>query len=313
MNILITGVAGFIGFNVAKKILDKTENYVIGIDNINDYYDKKLKKNRLVKLKKYKKFIFFKKDLAVSNFNYIEKKISLIIHLAAQAGVRHSVEYPREYIDSNVNGFFNILEFAKIKKIKKIIYASSSSVYGDTKKFPSNEKDAMDPSSMYAASKEFNERLADLYHKFYGINLIGLRFFTIFGEWGRPDMFIGKYIDCAKKKKIFYLNGSGKHLRDFTYIDDVCEIIKKMVLRIKKINKHDIYNICSNNPVDLRDVIKEINKFFKPPKIIKRGYQMADVYKTHGDNKKVLKDFNFKKFTPIKISLRNTIFWYKNN
>lgn len=313
MNILITGVAGFIGFNAAKKILSETDNHVIGIDNINNYYDQKLKKNRLIELKKFKKFSFFKKDLSNTKFDYLKKKINIIIHLAAQAGVRHSVEFPREYIESNVNAFFNILEFAKIKKIKKIIYASSSSIYGDTKKFPSRENDTLDPSSMYAASKEFNERLADLYNKFYDINLIGLRFFTIFGEWGRPDMFIGKYIDCAKKRKIFYLNGHGKHLRDFTYVNDVCEIIKKMVLHNGKIKKHKVYNICSNNPLDLRDIIKEINKFFKPPKIINKGYQMADVYKTHGDNKKVLKDFNIKKFTPIKKSLRNTILWYKDN
>ena len=166
---------------------------------------------------------------------------------------------------------------------------------------------------MYAASKEFNERLAELYSKFYGINSIGLRFFTIFGEWGRPDMFIGKYIDCAKKRKTFYLNGSGKHLRDFTYIDDVSKILVKMIKNKNKIKNHKVYNICSNNPVDLRDIIKVINRYFKKPKIIKRGYQMADVYKTHGDNKKVLKDFGIGKFTHINISLKNTILWYKNN
>ena len=313
MNILITGVAGFIGFNVAKKILKETNNYVIGIDNINNYYDQKLKFKRLKELNINKKFKFFKKNLKNTDFKFVNKKIDLIIHLAAQAGVRHSVKYPREYIDSNVSGFFNILEFAKIKKIKKIIYASSSSVYGDTKKFPSKEKDVLDPSSLYAASKEFNESLAEIYSKFYKLNLIGLRFFTIFGEWGRPDMFIGKYINCAKERKTFYLNGLGKHLRDFTYINDVCKIFLKMVKNKNKIKNHKIYNVCSNNPVDLRDIIKVINKYFKPPKIIKRGYQLADVYKTHGDNKNILRDFGIGKFTSLNISLKNTILWYKNN
>lgn len=313
MNIIITGVAGFIGFNVGQSLLKEKKNTIIGIDNINNYYDRKLKYKRLDELKKNKNFVFYKTDLTKTNFNFLKKKIDLIIHLAAQAGVRHSVEYPREYIDSNVNGFFNILEFAKNKKINKIIYASSSSVYGDTKKFPSREKDILDPSSLYAASKDFNEKLADLYFKFYKINSIGLRFFTIFGEWGRPDMFIGKYINCAKKRSTFNLNNSGKHLRDFTYIKDVCKIFELMIKKKNKIKGHKIYNVCSNNPVDLRVIIKFINKYFKSPKIIKKPFQMADVYKTHGDNKKISKAYNIGKFTNIKTSLKNTILWYKYN
>ena len=231
MRILVTGVAGFIGFNFSEFLLKK--NYkIIGVDNINDYYSQKLKKDRLKNLKRYQKFSFYKFDLNNSkHFKKLSnKKFDAVFHFAAQAGVRYSVEHPRKYIDSNIQGFFNILEFVREKKIGKFFYASSSSVYGNSKLFPLKEKNLLYPNNTYSITKKFNEDLATVYKNFYKINLAGLRFYSICQ--GRPDMFYYKVIDSAFKKKSLYLNNFSNHSRDFTYIRDV-NIILFNLLRKK--------------------------------------------------------------------------------
>ena len=315
MNILITGVAGFIGFSVAKYLLDSSSARIIGVDNLNNYYSKKLKKDRIKGLSKYNKFSFF--HINILNKKKLEKifkikKINLVINLAAQAGVRYSLKKPNEFVDNNILGFYSLIDVAKKYSIKKIIYASSSSIYGDTKKFPLNETQNLMPKNIYALSKKINEEMAEVFSGQYNISFIGLRFFTVYGEWGRPDMFMMKYLTSSyDKKNLFYLNNYGKHTRDFTYILDACRIISKLVFNKKKI-KHEIFNICSNNPKKLTDIIKKINFLTqKKPKLFKRKLQQADVVKTHGNNKKIKIYTGKQKFTSIDEGLTNTIEWFK--
>ena len=214
MKILVTGVAGFIGFHLTKKLLDNGHT-VLGVDNLNKYYEIKLKKDRLNFLKRYKKrFLFFKGDIARQEFlnKFKKKKFSIIINLAAQAGVRYSIKNPYEYAKSNLVGFVNIIELAKIKKIKHFLYASSSSVYGYSKKKYYKEDDPVDhPMQLYAATKRSNELIAHAYSSLFDLPVTGLRFFTVFGEYGRPDMFIFKLLRCAFKKEVFQLNNFGNH------------------------------------------------------------------------------------------------------
>ena len=313
MKILVTGAAGFIGFHLAQNLLKKKVK-VIGIDNINNYYSPKLKKLRLQILKKHKNFTFHKSDITkLKDLKKIfknNKSIDIIYHLAAQAGVRYSVVNPKKYFQSNIVGFFNILECCKDFRIKRLFYASSSSVYGDLKKFPLNEKMNINPKNFYVLSKKTNEEMAEVYSKLYGFNTVGLRFFTVFGEYGRPDMFIFKLLRCAFKKKIFQLNNFGNHIRDFTYINDVVRFIE--LIKFNK-EKHKIFNICSNKPIHLQNLLKMISKIVTLPKIVKIKFQKADVLKTHGDNKKIIKSTKIKKITDFNEALKNTISWYINN
>ena len=316
MQILITGAAGFIGYNFADYLLRKSDVKIIGIDSLNNYYSKKLKKDRIKELSKYKNFSFFQTNiLDKKNLEKIfkNKNINLIINLAAQAGVRYSLEKPNEFFDNNIQGFYTLIDVAKKYKIKKIIYASSSSIYGDTKKFPLNENQIVKPKNIYALSKKINEEMAEVFYKQYNISFIGLRFFTVYGQWGRPDMFMMKYLTSSyDSNKKFYLNNFGNHTRDFTYIEDVCKIMKKLISSKKKKISHEIYNICSNKPVKLISVINSINVLTtKKPKLNKRGLQEADVVKTHGSNKKILSKIGYQKFTQLKKGLKNTIQWYK--
>jgi len=316
MKILVTGACGFIGFNLCQNLLSDKRNKIIGIDIIDNYYSTKLKFERLKILNKNKNFQFYKIDIAKKNYVkkiFIKFKFEIIIHLAAQAGVRYSVQNPEKYINYNVLGFFNILELIRIFNNKScLIYASSSSVYGDNKSYPINENNYLLPKIIYGLTKKFNEELAENYAKNYRLKIIGIRFFTVFGEWGRPDMFIIKYLIAFFKNKIFYLNNKGNHYRDFTYIKDVVQIIKKIIKNKKSIG-HKIYNICSNNPISLKTVIKFFKRKNIKPKIIMRTLQAADVLKTHGDNKLVVKETKFKKFTKPSVALENTLKWFLNN
>ena len=315
MKILITGIAGFIGFNFAKFLLEKKYK-IIGIDNLNDYYDVNLKKRRLKQLFNSKNFKFYKVDL-------IEKKkikeifknnnIDFIFHFAAQAGVRYSIDHPAKYIDSNILGFYNLNLNIKNYKVKRFFYASSSSVYGENKNFPLNEKENIFPKNIYGLSKKINEEIGFIFNKYYNTKLIGLRFFTVYGEWGRPDMMMMKYIDCFYKKKIFYLNNYGNHSRDFTYIGDVVNILYLLLKRHKKLKSYDLFNICSNKPINLKKIISFMKKNKIHPKVKKVSLQKADILKTHGDNKKLLKSIKYKKFSDWKISVRKTIVWYQKN
>ena len=312
MKILITGAAGFIGFHFAKYLSEKNIT-VIGVDNLNNYYSPRLKNIRLSILKKNKNFIFYKKD--ITEYKKIKKifidhNITTIYHFAAQAGVRYSILHPRKYLDSNIKGFFNILEICKDFRIKKLYYASSSSVYGDLKTFPLNENFYTKPKNFYSFSKKTNEDMAEIYSRQYKFKAIGLRFFTVFGEFGRPDMFIFKLLDCFYKKKVFKLNNYGNHTRDFTYINDAVNMVLK--IKVKNISLHEIFNVCSNRPINLKKIIQIIYNFSGLPKIKKVSFQQADSLKTHGDNFKILKNTKFKNFTNINLALKNTINWYKN-
>ena len=312
MKILVTGACGFIGFHISKFFLDNNID-IVGIDNINAYYSVNLKKDRLKNLKKFNNFRFIKIDL--ENKKRIKKifsinKFDYVFHMAAQAGVRYSINEPRKYIDSNVVGFYNILELSKNYKVKRLFYASSSSVYGDSKKFPLKEKNKLSPNNTYSLTKKFNEDIAKVFNNYYGLKLIGLRFFTVYGEWGRPDMFISKLIISNLKKRKFTLNNFGNHFRDFTYIGDVVEILYRL-LRKKIKSSNEIFNICSNKPLNLHYVIKKIEKHLGKVKIIKRKLQQADVIKTHGSNKKVNKAASFKNYKKFEEGLKKTIEWSK--
>ena len=316
MNILITGTAGFIGFNFAKYLLENTNHKIIGVDNLNNYYSVKIKKGRLKELSRFRNFKFFKTDLKNKNQlkNIFKRNIIVVYHFAAQAGVRYSLKNPRAYIDSNLVGFFNILENIKIYNVKKFFYASSSSVYGDSVKFPLKEISKIKPKNIYGLTKKNNEEMVDVFLKNTKITSIGLRFFTVFGEWGRPDMLVYKYLQSIYNKKlIFYLNNFGNHTRDFTYIKDVCDVLYKLLS--KKINTpHQILNICSNKPIKITSILNLINSnFSQKPKIKKRKFQLADVKKTHGDNRKLNIFIRKNKFFNIVKAINNTCEWYKKN
>ena len=317
MKILITGCCGFIGFNFANFLVkSKKKIHVIGIDNLNDYYSVDLKRKRLKELRKSKNFVFFKIDL---NQNEKLKKIfqkhkfDRVFHFAAQAGVRYSLINPKSFIKNNISAFYNILDLSIKYRTKKFFYASSSSVYGDIKKFPLKEKYILNPKNIYGLSKKINEEIVETVKLKNNIQFTGLRFFTVYGEWGRPDMFLMKYLKATYDKKVFfYLNNYGNHFRDFTYIGDVCKILNKLIY--KKINKKNlIMNICSNKPLKLTNIIKNLNTLTqKKPWIKKRSMLKADIYKTHGDNSIVKKITGIKNFTNMSNGLKNTLSWYLN-
>ena len=316
MKILVTGAAGFIGFNFSKYLLEKTNFDIIGVDNLNDYYSVNVKKSRLKLLKEFKNFSFVKLD--ITNKKKLEKifkvKIDAVFHFAAQAGVRYSIKNPRAYIESNTLGFFNVIDFSIKNKVKKIFYASSSSVYGESKRFPLKENDSINPKNIYGLTKKNNEEITELLSKYNNISCIGLRFFTVFGEWGRPDMLINKYLKSIfYKNEKFYLNNFGHHTRDFTYIKDINKILFNL-LKKKPFKGHTVFNICSNKPIKITKILGIISKEVKQkPKIYKRKFQQADVIKTHGDNNKIKKYTNIKKFTETSLAISSVANWYKKN
>ena len=230
--------------------------------------------------------------------------------MAAQAGVRYSLINPKKYIQSNIKGFCNLFESINTKNLKKVIYASSSSVYGETKKFPTKESQSTNPKNIYGYSKVINEQMAEYYSKKFKIPFIGLRFFTIYGDWGRPDMFILKTLIKNDKKKTFYLNNHGNHLRDFTSIKDVLEICNKILKKKFKVNQ--IYNICSNNPQLIKNVFKNIQKEYGFIKYSNIEKNKADVLNTHGDNTKIKNDIKYNKFRNFNKELVTIINWYKS-
>ncbi|MDA7488376.1 NAD-dependent epimerase/dehydratase family protein [Candidatus Pelagibacter ubique] len=313
-NVVVTGCCGFIGFSLSQELLNNKNIKVIGLDTINDYYDVNLKKQRLKLLKQNKNFQFKKVD--IKNYNLLKKifhkdKIDIIYNFAAQAGVQYSIKNPKKYMDSNCMGFFNILELARKSGVKTIFYASSSSVYGDSKKFPVKENFDLKPKNFYGFSKKANEEMAEIYSRYYGIKTIGLRFFTVFGPWGRPDLVINKLIDSFFKNKIFYLNNFGKHVRDFTYIDDVIKIILKLSINNKNVKDCEIFNICGSQPVSLLYLIKLFKKKVGKPKIIKRAFQKGDILKSYGSNRKLNKVLGKLKFTNFDDGFIDTLEWYK--
>ena len=314
MRILITGCAGFIGFNLTLKLLENFSNSkIFGIDNFDNYYSTKLKKDRKKILAKYRKFFFKKID--INNQKNLEKfifriKPDIIFNLAAQAGVRYSLVNPRKYVNTNINGFFNLCEIAKKINVKKIFYASSSSVYGDSTNFPLKEDFSIKPKNIYGLSKKINEEMADTYSINSKVKFVGLRFFTVFGPWGRPDMMIQKYIFNSFNNKKFELYNYGNHTRDFTYIDDVTNILLKLTK--KNISRHEIFNICSSRPIHLKKVINKLNQYLKKSRIVKKSLQKADIKKTHGSNKKIRKFVKYNNFYSFDLGIKNTFDWCYN-
>lgn len=311
--ILITGAAGFIGFNLCKLLLSKTYK-VYGIDNFDNYYSVSLKKKRVKILKEKKNFFFRKVNIInkkkLTNF-FKNKNFDFVIHLAAQAGVRYSLLNPQKYIDTNIFGFLNIIDLSKKNNVKKFIYASSSSVYGESKKFPLKENQQLNPKNIYGLTKKLNEQIAEIYSNQFNLRCIGLRFFTIYGEWGRPDMFLLKLFNASLNKKKFYLNNYGKHKRDFTYINDATNAIYEL---INKLNiKNDVINICSNKPINILDIIN----YFKKDNYIKFklvSMHKADVKDTHGSNLKLKKSIKNFKISNFYDCFDKTYEWYfKNN
>ena len=254
MHILVTGSSGFIGYHLSKLLLNNNCK-VVGLDNHNSYYDIKLKKNRNSLLLKHKNFKFYKVDLQDSKkleTIFKNHKIKCVINLAAQAGVRYSLINPKAYIDSNINGFFNILDLSNKYKVKKFIYASTSSIYGKQNKFPLKENFKTDnPIQLYAATKKSNEVMATAYSNLYKIKTVGLRFFTVYGPWGRPDMALFKFTKNIIEGKKINLFNKGNHIRDFTYIDDIVEAIFKLVIK-KNFPKQKIYNVGNGKKIPLR-------------------------------------------------------------
>ena len=314
MKILITGAAGFIGYNFCDYLLKKTKYKIYGVDNFDNYYNVQIKKDRLKILKKYKNFKFKKLDIRNNlalEFIFKKNKFDFVFNLAAQAGVRYSIKNPRKYVDSNITGFFNIIENSKKYNIKRLFYASSSSVYGENKNFPLNESEIINPKNIYGLSKKINEEISYIYNKYYKLNVTGLRFFTVYGEWGRPDMMMMKFIDCHFKKKTFELYNYGKHFRDFTYISDVTKILLEMIKKNKKLKSNDVLNICSNKPISLKNIIDIMKTNDIRPKINKVSLQQADIIKTHGNNKKLINLIGKLKFNSIDQSITRTIRWYK--
>ena len=317
MKILITGCAGFIGFHVSLKLIKFKKYNVVGIDNINNYYDTKLKVNRLKLLKRNKNFSFKKIDISnkskILNL-YRNYKFDIVLNLAAQAGVRYSINNPQKYFDSNLKGFFNILEASRIYKIKHLIFASTSSVYGNNKKFPLEENFNTDkPLSFYAATKKSNEILAFSYSNIYKLPTTGLRFFTVYGPYGRPDMALFKFTKSILNNKKLELYNHGNHIRDFTYVDDVSNCIFKLINKPPKNEiPFEIFNIGSNKPQKLMNFLQIITKNLnKKPKTVYKSMQKGDVIKSHASIKKINKKIYFKPKTKIAKGIENFIDWYK--
>ena len=317
MKILVTGCAGFIGYHLCNKLLDNKKNIVYGIDNLNNYYDIKLKKNRINLLKKKSKnFKFSKKDikdLKILRKFFLRKRIKYIIHLAAQAGVRYSIYDPSTYLNNNVIGFFNILQISRIFKINHLLFASTSSVYGLNKKFPIAENYNTDkPLSFYAATKKTNEVMAHSFSNIYKIPCTALRFFTVYGPYGRPDMSLFKFTEAIFKSKKIELFNRGDHIRDFTYIDDVIISVEKLINKpSKNLIPYDVFNIGSSRPKHLKFFLRIIEKTIGKKTHIKlMNLQKGDVYKTHANVNKLSKFINYKPRISVNRGVKNFVEWY---
>ncbi|MDJ0508983.1 MAG: NAD-dependent epimerase [Crocosphaera sp.] len=319
-NILVTGTAGFIGFHVTIKLL-KDGYRVIGIDNLNYYYDVHLKKARLKQLETYDVFEFHQVSIANrDNISQIftDHEFNYVVHLAAQAGVRHSLENPYAYVDSNLVGFVNILEGCRHNKIEHLVYASSSSVYGKNRKIPFSTNDNVDhPVSLYAATKKANELMAHTYSHLYGIPTTGLRFFTVYGPWGRPDMAYFLFTKAILEDKPIKVFNYGRMKRDFTYIDDIVEGIVRVINQIPQPLSssvpYKIYNIGNNQPVELGQFIEVLEDCIGK-KAIKEFLPMqpGDVPLTYADVDDLIKDVGFHPHTSLETGLKKFVSWYKN-
>ena len=334
MKILVTGVAGFIGAFLTKRLLETTDDEIIGLDNLNDYYDVSLKEARLAMLKPFNKFTLIKGDISDKPFIdklFNEYKFDIVVNLAAQAGVRYSIDHPDVYIQSNIIGFYNILEACRYHPVKHLVYASSSSVYGGNTKVPFSTDDKVDnPVSLYAATKKSNELLAHAYSKLYNIPTTGLRFFTVYGPMGRPDMAYFSFTNKLIKGETIEIFNYGNCKRDFTYVDDIVEGIIKVMGKapIKKdgedglpIPPYKVYNIGNNNPENLLDFVQILSEELVRANVLPKDYdfdshkklvpmQKGDVPITFADTSGLERDFGYKPKTPLREGLRKFAEWY---
>ena len=334
--ILVTGVAGFIGSNLAKRLLNEAYDVkIIGLDSMNDYYDVNIKDYRLAELSKFNNFIFTKGNLSdkeLINKIFEEYKPEIVVNLAAQAGVRYSITNPDAYIESNLIGFYNILEACRHNPVEHLVYASSSSVYGSNKKVPYSTDDKVDnPVSLYAATKKSNELLAHAYSKLYNIPSTGLRFFTVYGPAGRPDMAYFSFTNKLIKGETIKIFNYGNCMRDFTYIDDIVEgIVRVMKGAPEKKNGEDglpippyaVYNIGNSDPVNLLDFVTILQKELVRAGVLPKDYdfelhkelvpmQSGDVPVTYADTTPLQRDFGYKPSTDLRTGLRKFAEWYK--
>ena len=327
MKVLVTGIAGFIGFHVAKRLLD--EGYdVVGFDNLNDYYEVQLKIDRLKELQveeldnkwisrnsklKFVKADLLEKDVLVNLFS--NEQFGYVVHLAAQAGVRYSLDAPQKYIDSNITGFLNILECCRNYPVRHLVFASSSSVYGLNSKIPFSTEDRTDsPISLYAASKKSNELMAHTYSHLFKIPTTGLRFFTVYGPWGRPDMAMHLFTEAIFQGKSIKVFNDGNMSRDFTYINDIVESINRLLIFVPNDDKtqFNLFNIGNNKPEKLIDFIEEIENATRL--IAVKEYlpiQPGDVERTFADVKSLIEYIDYKPITSIKEGVENFVNWYK--
>ncbi len=311
--ILVTGSCGFIGMHLCKYLL-KNDYEVLGIDNMNDYYDPLLKMNRLEQISAHDNFSFI--ELNISNYDQLSNVFSnykpdKVVNLAAQAGVRYSLENPHAYVETNISGFMNILECCRYNKVKGLIYASSSSVYGGNKQNSFSIEDRVDkPISIYAASKKANELMAHTYNHLYGLNTTGLRFFTVYGPWGRPDMAMYIFTEKIMRGQKIPVFNHGKMERDFTYIDD---IIQGIVKSLEKNYENEIFNLGNNRCENLMDMINHIEESIGEKAIIDfMDIQPGDVKKTFADIEYSKKMLNYSPKTPIAVGIPLFIEWYKS-
>lgn len=332
MKLLLTGTAGFIGYSLTKKLLETDSDIqIVGLDNINDYYELSLKYGRLADLGFDKSDIVYGKKIVSSlskNSSFIqlkledkagidrlfaEEKFDIVCNLAAQAGVRYSIENPYAYIESNIVGFINILEACRHNPVQHLVYASSSSVYGMNDKVPFSEEDKVDsPVSLYAASKKSNELMAHAYSNLYKIPTTGLRFFTVYGPWGRPDMAPFLFTKAILNNEPIKIFNNGNMLRDFTYIDDIVDGVIKTLTHIPQTEiPYKIYNIGNSKPIKLMDFISEIEQALnKEAQKVFMAMQPGDVYQTYADTSNLENDVNFKPDTPIKEGVKSFVDWY---
>ena len=318
MQILVSGVAGFIGANLSQRLLD-LGHQVVGIDNLNDYYDVSLKRERLARLNSTahaENFTFMELDICdrpaiESVFN--KEPFDAVVHLAAQAGVRYSLENPQSYIDSNLVGFGNVLEACRHAKVAHLVYASSSSVYGANTNFPFRETDRVDnPVSLYAATKKANELMAHSYSHLYEMRCTGLRFFTVYGPWGRPDMAPFRFASrmlCGEPIPVY---NNGNMIRDFTYIDDITQGLVHITESDVKDEIYNIYNIGRGEPVQLMDFIRALEKHLEVSAIIDmQPMQDGDVPRTMADTTALQNDFDYKPLVSMDEGVKIFANWYK--
>ncbi len=331
VRVLVTGAAGFIGFHLSQRLLARGDE-VIGLDNLNDYYPVTLKQDRLAQLQRKSGFIFHKLDIAsregIAQL-FAQDSFDVVVNLAAQPGVRYSLKNPHAYIDSNIVGFTNILEGCRHSQVKHLVYASSSSVYGANTKMPFSVHDNVDhPVSLYAASKKANELMAHTYSHLYNLPTTGLRFFTVYGPWGRPDMALFIFTKAILSGQPIDVFNYGKMRRDFTYIDDIIEGVVRVIDNIPKPNPnwsadapdpgtskapYKIYNIGNHQPVELMRFIEVLEDCLdKKAKKNLLSIQLGDVPATYADVDDLIKDVDFKPNTPINVGIERFVGWYRS-